>query len=95
MSEGERNAPGPPLAMISKRSSSKAALRTMGKTEALANCMAKRLASSSDIWVGKNGEEEEEERNVFLTIRVMINNNNKRNCWGLGSPSQRDEEGEN
>ncbi|KAF4356611.1 hypothetical protein F8388_006355 [Cannabis sativa] len=88
MSEGERNAPGPALAMISKRSSSKAALRTMGKTEALANCMAKRFASSSDIWVGID-------RNVFLTIEVMINNNNKRNCWGLGSPSQRDEEGEN
>ena len=52
MSEGETKAPGPALAMISKRSSSKAELRTIGRTEALVNCMAKRLASSSETWVG-------------------------------------------
>ena len=49
---GDRKAPGPALAMTSSRSSSMADLRTMGRTEALASCMANKFASSSETWVG-------------------------------------------
>ncbi|CAL1383072.1 unnamed protein product [Linum trigynum] len=52
MSVGERQAPRPDWAMISRRSSSSTDLSTMGRTEALASCLANRLASSSETWVG-------------------------------------------
>jgi len=52
MWEGERWTPGPALAMISNRSSSMADFRTIGRTEALASCIANRFASSSDTWLG-------------------------------------------
>lgn len=47
ISEAERWAPGPALAMISSTSSSMAAFKAMGTTEALANCMANMHSSSS------------------------------------------------
>ena len=68
ISEVETNAPGPALAIISRRSSSKADLRTMGRTEALTSCMENRDASSSDsrIVVG------------VILVEPIFNFNNKK-----------------
>ncbi|KAM1676806.1 hypothetical protein EV2_043348 [Malus domestica] len=51
-SVGETKVPGPAFAMISRRSSSRAALSTMRRKGALASRMAKRFVSSSETWVG-------------------------------------------
>ncbi|KAK3042057.1 hypothetical protein RJ639_001759 [Escallonia herrerae] len=45
-------APGPDLTMISRRSSSMADFRTMGRTEALASCMANKKFDSSSASIG-------------------------------------------
>ena len=76
ISEVETNAPGPALEIISRRSSSKADLRAMGRTEALVRRVANTNVSSSDFGiVAGTGElnSAEEEKLWFILFKPLLN----------------------